>query len=502
MDLAAVVELWTETLDPATSLAAQNLAAKLPPQAWPEGADARQAAWLRQARKPAGREPELMRAFDFVKVKAVHVLERLGAMEKWQPHPVVTRWLVDVFARQTRAPMLDGQRCFRRVFQLLERHLDLDGAAKLRGWLGTHQTRIHASRYGAEFFDAGITRVLAKAQARLGAVRPLTAAERAALEGAGLLVAAPEPPREHTIEALLAAVYDAPWDDGPRQVLGDFLQERDDPRGEFIALDLLPAPTPEQRRRRNALLREHGKSWFPAALHRVVNRDAKYERGFLATGQLVAERTPIELATFRELSLGLHLPDFAHPVFRGIEAWHGVPMLPPDDPRAARLASPVPKPRVARLGLRLSSTFRDDAAAIVGVLAPEGWPALTELSIECQRHDLWNRPNMPAWFDAVAAGLGVRLPRLERLGLADTAIYRRQDGALALAALALPSEITMWLLGTFETPFHAAARARWLRWLAELRAPIAVTERADELRARLPPGAAARVREVAPPEHS
>ena len=56
MDLAAVVALWTETLDPATSLAACNLAVRLPPQPWPEGADARQTAWLRQARKPAGRD--------------------------------------------------------------------------------------------------------------------------------------------------------------------------------------------------------------------------------------------------------------------------------------------------------------------------------------------------------------------------------------------------------------------------------------------------------------
>jgi uncharacterized protein (TIGR02996 family) len=500
MDLAAVVALWTETLDPATSLAACNLAAKLPPQPWPEGADARQAAWLRQARKPAGREPELMRVFDFAKVKAVHILERFEAMAKWKPHPVVTRWLVDVFSRQTRAPMLDGQKCFRHVFHLLERHLDLDGAARLHGWLGTHETRIQASRYGAEFFDAGITRVLAKARARLADVRPLAEEERAALEAAGLLVVAPEPPREHTIEALLAAVYEAPWDDAPRQVLGDFLQQRGDPRGEFIALDLLPAPTPEQRRRRNTLLREHGKGWFPAALHRVVNRDAKYERGFLATGQLVAARTPIELSTFRELTVGLHVPDFDHPVFRGIEAWRGVLVLPPDDERAARLATCGPQPRVTHMGL--AATFRDEAAAIVAALRPEAWPALTEVCVECHRLDWWDRPNMPAWFDDIAAGLGARLPRLERIELAGIAVYRREDGALRLAELTLPFEITKELVWTFETPLLVAARARWFGWLAGHRVPIGVAHHAAELRARLPPAAAARVREVARPDRA
>jgi hypothetical protein len=35
MDLPAVVALWTATLDPATSLAAENLAAARPPRTWP-----------------------------------------------------------------------------------------------------------------------------------------------------------------------------------------------------------------------------------------------------------------------------------------------------------------------------------------------------------------------------------------------------------------------------------------------------------------------------------
>ena len=498
MDLAAVVALWTETLDPATSLAAHNLAARLPPRIWPEDTGARQAAWLRSARRPAGKEPELVRAFDFAKVKAAHVLERLDAMARWKPHPVVTRWLVDVFARQTRAPMLDGQKCFRRVFHLLEGHLDLGGAARLRGWLGTHQTRINASRYGAEFFDAGIERVLARSRARLASVRPLADAERAALERAGLLVEPPPPPppREPTLDALLAAVYEAPWDDTPRAVLGDLLLERGDPRGELIALDLLPSPTPEQRKRKNALLRAHGKSWFPAALHRIVNRDAKYERGFLASGQLVADRTPIELSTFRELAVAHAVPDFDHPVFRGIEAWRGVGIFGPDDPRAARLATCGPQPRVTRMGL--SASFRDEAAAIAAALRPEAWPALTEVSVECHRLDWWDRPNMPAWFDDLAGALGASHPRLVRVELAGIAVYRREGGALRLAELALPFEITKQLVWTFETRLLVAARERWFRWLAAHDAPIQVAHHADELRARLPPEAAARVRGAAP----
>jgi uncharacterized protein (TIGR02996 family) len=497
MDLAAVVTLWTATLDPATSLAANNLAARRPPRTWPEDANARQAAWLRSARRPAGKEPELVRAFDFAKVKAAHVLERLDAMARWKPHPVVTRWLVDVLARQTRAPVLEGQKCFRRVFQLLEAHLDLDGATRLRGWLGTHEARINASRYGAEFFDAGIERVLARSRARLASVRPLVDEERARLERAGLLVEPPTPPREPTLDALLAAVYEAPWDDTPRAVLADFLLEREDPRGELIALDLLPSPTPEQRRRKNALLRAHGKRWFPAALHRIVNRDARYERGFLARGQLVSDRTPIELSTFRELAVAHAVPDFDHPVFRGIEAWRGVGIFGPDDPRGARLLTCGPQPRVTRLGL--SASFRDEAAAIAAALRPAAWPALAEVSVECHRLDWWNRPNMPAWFDDLAGALGASHPRLERIDLAGIAVYRRAGGAMRLVELALPFEITWQLVWTFETPLLTAARKRWLRWLAAHDAPIQIVDHAAELRARLPPEVAARVREAAPP---
>lgn len=491
-----MVALWRETLDPAPALAARNLAARLPAEEWPEGADARQAEWLRQARSPAGREAELMRVFDFVRVKATHVLERFEAMAAWEPHPVVTRWLVDVFARQTRAPLLDGQKCFRRVFRLLEKHLDVEGAGRFRAWIGTHQSRIHASVYAADFFDAGMQRVLAKAARRLAAARPLAEAERAALERAGLLAASPGPSGEPTIEALLAAVYEAPWDDTPRQILGDLLQQRGDPRGEFIALDLLPSPTAEQRRRRNELLRKHGKDWFPASLHRIVRRSASYERGFLARGELAAARTAIELSTFRELEIqSADLPDFDDPVFRGIEAWRGISVYPPDDSRGAPLATCGPQPRVR--SLELTASFHEEAAAIVAVLRPEAWPALAEVSVDNGIAG-WAEPGVPAWFDELAAGLAGKLPHLERLELAGIARYRREGGALRLIEVSLGEEISRVLVSSYEPRQYVAARARWLAWLAASGVPITAPGIAAELRRRLPPEAAARVREAAP----
>jgi uncharacterized protein (TIGR02996 family) len=44
-----------------------------------------------------------------------------------------------------------------------------------------------------------------------------------------------------TEDKLLAEVYASPDDDAPRLVYADWLQERDDPRGEFIALQIARA---------------------------------------------------------------------------------------------------------------------------------------------------------------------------------------------------------------------------------------------------------------------
>ena len=69
-------------------------------------------------------------------------------------------------------------------------------------------------------------------------------------------------------EAFLEAIREAPDDDGPRLIFADWLEERGDPRGEFIrvqcALERLgpadparPALEDEER----ALLDEHEEEW-------------------------------------------------------------------------------------------------------------------------------------------------------------------------------------------------------------------------------------------------
>lgn len=79
---------------------------------------------------------------------------------------------------------------------------------------------------------------------------------------------------------LLADVYAHPDDDGPRLVYADLLQERSDPRGEFIALQISGADP----KREKALFKEHGKAWLSALpFAPVLGADFEFRRGFLAT---------------------------------------------------------------------------------------------------------------------------------------------------------------------------------------------------------------------------
>jgi uncharacterized protein (TIGR02996 family) len=85
---------------------------------------------------------------------------------------------------------------------------------------------------------------------------------------------------------LLAAVYAAPDDDGPRLVYADWLAERGDPRGEFIQLQFKRRDaklTPPESRREADLIAEHGRKWLGAIEPHVLKSDLAFERGFLST---------------------------------------------------------------------------------------------------------------------------------------------------------------------------------------------------------------------------
>ncbi|MGC4120970.1 MAG: TIGR02996 domain-containing protein [Myxococcales bacterium] len=79
--------------------------------------------------------------------------------------------------------------------------------------------------------------------------------------------------------------WSKPQDDGLRQVYADWLVERGDPRGEFIALQyarLSGSLTREQEKREAELLALHRERWLGSLAAKVQVSAARFERGFAA----------------------------------------------------------------------------------------------------------------------------------------------------------------------------------------------------------------------------
>jgi len=91
------------------------------------------------------------------------------------------------------------------------------------------------------------------------------------------------PHGELTGDDLVAAAYADPDSDEPRLVYGDYLIEHDDPRGEFVQLQLARArdgsPVTE---REVELFAAHGTAWCGPLYPALVPESIVFERGFLA----------------------------------------------------------------------------------------------------------------------------------------------------------------------------------------------------------------------------
>jgi uncharacterized protein (TIGR02996 family) len=86
--------------------------------------------------------------------------------------------------------------------------------------------------------------------------------------------------RKRDGKALLDAIYAAPHDLEARMIYGDYLQDRGDPRGELITLQLQPERTAAQRAREAVLVEEHGEKWIGKLAE--ITTWIEFELGFLA----------------------------------------------------------------------------------------------------------------------------------------------------------------------------------------------------------------------------
>jgi uncharacterized protein (TIGR02996 family) len=114
-------------------------------------------------------------------------------------------------------------------------------------------------------------------------------------------------------DEFFAQIYAAAEDDEPRFVLADRLQERGDPRGEFIALQyarLSAAPSAEALAREQDLFDRHATRWLGSLRPVLFKAGLVFERGFPVEGRLTGNAHDIRRAagdpawvTFRALDV-------------------------------------------------------------------------------------------------------------------------------------------------------------------------------------------------------
>jgi uncharacterized protein (TIGR02996 family) len=231
-----------------------------------------------------------------------------------------------------------------------------------------------------------------------------------------------EDPADPLIEALFAAVYANPRDDGPRSVLADALLERGDPRGELIAKQLA-APTWDIQRACNRLVRDHGTAWAPRALYLPT---IVWSRGFATAGRLERlDRQGPDLSTLREVDAsGLDArPPLDAPWFAAVESWLG---LQPEWTLAA------PAPTVWRMGFHY--TKPRDVSPLSYV---ERYPAVRELVLSGDGSTRI-RPGTAAWLTDVVARVAA-LTQIERVWIWSMFSYARIDGAFRVENVSLPA---------------------------------------------------------------
>ena len=148
------------------------------------------------------------------------------------------------------------------------------------------EAAIASTKDRARFVDASgeLLRDLDEAQSErlhavLDAVLPEAIARKATPR------AAPIRPEEEA--AFLAAIEEAPDDDGPRLVYADALLATGDPRGELIVLQCERARTGARAtERETALLRTHTRAWLGPVFVHLQIASIVFERGFLVAGAL------------------------------------------------------------------------------------------------------------------------------------------------------------------------------------------------------------------------
>jgi uncharacterized protein (TIGR02996 family) len=165
------------------------------------------------------------------------------------------------------------------LFRIAAKHLD----QRSRGPLALLPERYRALIRGGSMRDwmkKKLTALITSIPADPPALDDVDAKILASIRPTAHATAAPAPAPASKLAELLAAVYADPADDAARAVYADALQQKGDPRGEFIALQL--AGDPDSLARADRIRKRHQPAWLGelgAAVHKTF---IGWRRGFLA----------------------------------------------------------------------------------------------------------------------------------------------------------------------------------------------------------------------------
>lgn len=205
---------------------------------------------------------------------------RLAALKPHGPDPRIARALKAIIVQAPFAVWGErsAEALYGAILELLVEQRDVRQAEDLARLLAAPRAKSAIVR---QFLDASLARIIVLLDQE-PAVEPPDAPEWARLD--------PDrtpPESSETEAALLESIFRAPEDLESRLVYADLLQTRDDPRGEFIALQMLDESelTKHIRSRIGSLWRRHKAEWLGDDLDTVLVRVA-FERGFLARAAL------------------------------------------------------------------------------------------------------------------------------------------------------------------------------------------------------------------------
>lgn len=295
--LPQLIEVWRQTRAPeASALADQLSVAGKPPYPKSASSAVKEQRWHAMARAERLEDlPALLASLH--DGHSTEVAHRVTALDDWPEDPRIGSAYARLFEQPAHLNIstmhlwkLLAERVVRQADPRTKARLD---AVAAQGTAWTSLFRPHAREPIARLLES--TRKRLEVAIAATKWRALTAAERSRLGRST--------PREDAAAAL-AAISAAPDDLSRRLVYADMLSEADDPRGEFISLQCLDAPTAAQRRRAAALLGKHGDAWLKP-LH-VAGLALEWEQGFPAVFE-------VHVTARRQLS-----PVLGHPAWATI----------------------------------------------------------------------------------------------------------------------------------------------------------------------------------------